>query len=79
MVSTLLFLGGVGFQELLLISFLFIVPLSLSIAAALQVVKSKQESAVKTIWLLVIVFFPFIGSIIYLLAGRRIGQEREAQ
>lgn len=65
-------LGGIGIFELLLIVIVFAVPLILFIIAIMDLIKRDfNDSSVKIIWALVIVFMPFLGSIIYLVAGRK--------
>lgn len=66
------FLGGVGVAEILLILLIGIVPIGLFIYAILDLVKRDfSDSSVKIIWGLVIVFMPLLGSVIYLIAGRK--------
>jgi len=54
--------------------------ISLAVSAALLVlllwalvdaIKSDNEPVIKLIWVLVILFMPFLGSLIYLVAGRK--------
>jgi membrane protein DedA with SNARE-associated domain len=54
--------------------------ISLAVSAALLVlllwalvdaIKSYNEPVIKLIWVLVILFMPFLGSLIYLVAGRK--------
>jgi hypothetical protein len=71
MLSPLLFLGGVGFPELLILLVMFGIPLALSVTAVILMVTSKVDSTTKVLWLLIIVFFPLLGPILYLTIGRR--------
>ena len=66
----LLFLGGIGVQELIVLSFVLLVPAALWITAIILLVKAKQDSTTKLIWVLVIIFIPFLGSLLYLIVGR---------
>ena len=45
--------------------------LILAIFCILQVVQSGMDSTKKLIWILVILFLPLIGSILWLLIGRK--------
>jgi hypothetical protein len=76
MMSQFLFLGGVGFQELILILFVVLVPIALCVTAAVSIGNSKHDSTTKVLWFLVILFFPFLGPLIYFSLGR--GMSREA-
>ena len=71
MISSLLFLGGIGVQELIILSFIFLIPAALWLTAIILLVKAKQESNTKLLWLLLILFVPFIGSLLYLIVGRK--------
>ena len=69
--STLLFLGGLGGFELLLLLVFFLIPAILWIIALVDVLKSNFiDSTNKLIWVLVIILFPIVGAIIYFLVGR---------
>ncbi len=66
------FLGGIGLGEILFLLLVGLIPLGLFIYAILDLIKRDfNDSTVKLIWALVIVFMPVIGSIIYLVAGRK--------
>jgi hypothetical protein len=68
-----LFVGNFGFTEVFFI-FLIIIPLffGLWIYAILELIKMKfDDQATKIIWALVILIFPLIGPIVFLLAGRK--------
>lgn len=71
MLSILLFLGGIGVQELFLLSCVVFVPMALALAALIFLVKSNADSNTKVLWVLIILFFPFLGPILYLTVGRR--------
>jgi hypothetical protein len=69
--TNLLFLGGLGGFELLIILLFFLVPGILWIIALIDVLKSEfRDSINKLIWVLVIIFFPIVGAIIYFVVGR---------
>lgn len=51
----------------------YVVPLVLTIYCLVEAITSKEEDIrhlSKTIWILIILFFPFVGSIAWLAAGR---------
>ena len=63
-------MGNLGFQELVFI-FLVLVPFVLSIWALIDIVKSSfRESTNKVVWLLVVLFLPILGTILYFVIGR---------
>ncbi len=70
MYSTLLFLGGIGGWEILLLSSL-IIPLLLWIIALVDCLKSEFSGNDKVIWVIVILFFPVVGPILYFIIGRK--------
>lgn len=63
-------IGMPGGPELLFILFLFVLPVALWIIALIDCLKSDFEKDGKVIWVLVIVFLPILGSILYLTIGR---------
>ncbi|HOS59465.1 MAG TPA: PLD nuclease N-terminal domain-containing protein [Syntrophorhabdaceae bacterium] len=48
-----------------------VVFLVLLIWALVDAIKSDNEPVIKLIWVLVILFMPILGSLIYLVAGRK--------
>ncbi|MDB5030857.1 PLD nuclease N-terminal domain-containing protein [Mucilaginibacter sp.] len=67
--NTLLFFEFNGF-ELIVIAFALAYPV-LSIICLIDIVRSDFKDAVtKLIWALIVLFAPFIGSIVYLIVGR---------
>jgi len=70
MYSTLIFLGGIGGWEIVLLSSLLI-PLLLWIIALVDCLKSEFKGNDKVIWVIVILFFPVVGPILYFIIGRR--------
>ena len=64
---TFLFLFGGGLIiTLLVILFIFLIPL----LALLNVLMSDFRGNEKIMWVLIIIFLPFLGSLIYFLIGR---------
>ncbi len=65
--DTLLYLGGIGSQELVIL----LVPVVLWAWAIIDLVSDNFENSInKLVWLLVILFVPVIGCILYLIIGR---------
>lgn len=70
----ILFIGNLGSAEISLLLFVFVIPLVLWIIAIVDLVKRQfKDQTTKIIWALVIIFVPFLGSILYLLIGRKGG------
>ncbi len=64
----LLFFGGVGMQELLIILPLFV----LWIWGIVDVVNSNfKEDSTKLLWIIIILIAPLIGILLYLIIGRK--------
>ena len=69
--NVLLYLSGIGVQELLLLSIFMVLPGILWLWAIVDLVKRNfSDSSTKVVWALVIIFIPFVGSILYLVVGR---------
>lgn len=69
--SLLLYLGGIGVTEILVLLMFLGLPAVLWIWAIIDLLRSTFASETnKLIWALVIVFVPVIGSILYLVIGR---------
>jgi len=64
-------MGNLGFQELLLLT-IVLVPFILSVWAIIDIIKSNfRESTNKIVWLLVVLFLPIVGVILYFVIGRK--------
>jgi len=63
-------LGFIGAQEILIVLlvslFLFILP----IVALIDIVQSEFEGNNKIVWVLIVIFFNIIGSILYFMIGK---------
>ena len=71
MSSTLLYLGGLGgFEVILIMIFFFAFPLILWIWALVDCLKSEFTGSNKIIWVIVIIFFPVVGPILYFIIGQ---------
>jgi DMSO/TMAO reductase YedYZ heme-binding membrane subunit len=71
-----LFIGNFGFTEIFVIFFIILIPLTfvLWVIAIIDLIRRQfNDSTNKIIWALVILFVPFLGSILYLLAGKKDG------
>ncbi|WP_167609296.1 PLDc N-terminal domain-containing protein [Maribellus sediminis] len=66
----MILLGFIGPQELIMILiislFLFILP----IIALVDIIRSEFTGNNKIVWVLIVIFFNIIGSILYFLMGR---------
>ncbi len=72
MENLLLFIGGIGVFEIILILIFGLLPIILWIYAIVDLIKRDfTDSTNKLIWALVIIFMPVLGAILYLLLGRK--------
>ena len=59
---------AISYQHVLVILLIFVLPVILWIIAVLDIMKSKfKNETIKIIWILVVVFVPFMGSILYFI------------
>lgn len=65
----LLFLGGIGGWEVLLLSAI-VIPAILWLWALIDCLKSNFNNNNKLVWVILIVLAPFLGAILYLAIGR---------
>ncbi|WP_256010752.1 PLDc N-terminal domain-containing protein [Desertivirga xinjiangensis] len=73
--NKLLFLN-IGFPEVVLILFFGAIPLILIIVSLASIMKSDfKDSTTRLIWVLIVLFLPVLGSLLYLLMGRRAKQD----
>jgi len=69
--NNILLLGIPG-DWIYLIIFIYLIPGILWLWALIDLVKSEfSDKNMKLVWALIIIFIPFIGSIIYLILGRK--------
>jgi hypothetical protein len=74
---SLLFLGNLGATEIFIILLIFLLPLVLWIFAIVDLIQRQfRDQTNKIVLALVIVLIPFLGSILYLLIGRKAGLRR---
>lgn len=73
---SLLFLGNLGGTEIFILFFL-ILPIIFWVIAIVDLIQRQfQDQTNKIVWALVILLIPFLGSILYLLIGRKGGERR---
>lgn len=59
---------GIGFMELIVLLFVLIVPIWL--IALVDILRSDFKGNDKLIWILVVIFVPFLGPLCYFFIGR---------
>ncbi len=64
-------LGMVGPWQILLILIFGVFGLILPIIALVDIVRHEFSGSNKIIWVLIVLFFNFLGSILYFLVGRK--------
>lgn len=65
--NILLFIGGIGGFELIIVA----LPIILWLWALKDCIKREFKSNDKLIWVLIIIFLPLLGSLLYLIIGRK--------
>ncbi|HZL08614.1 MAG TPA: PLD nuclease N-terminal domain-containing protein [Prolixibacteraceae bacterium] len=63
-------LGMLGPQELILVLVVALCFFLLPLIAIIDIVRSKFEGNMQLIWVLLVVFFNIVGSILYFIIGR---------
>ncbi len=69
-----LYMFGLGIQEIIVIFIGFLIPIAafvLIIWALVDILKSEFTGSNKIIWVLVVLFLPLIGSILYFVIGKK--------
>lgn len=61
---------GIGVPELIVLFFLFLIFLPF-LLAFIDILRSNFEGNNKIVWLLALIFVPFIGAIAYFVFGRK--------
>jgi hypothetical protein len=62
---------NLGMGELLVILLFFLLPVILWISALIDILKSNFQDNNKLIWVLVVIFLPVIGAILYFVIGKK--------
>jgi hypothetical protein len=66
----LLYFDGFGLAGVIMIFFV-VLPLILLVWALIDILRSNfKDSATKLVWIIVVIFVPLIGAILYLVLGR---------
>jgi len=64
----LLFIGGLGIVELIIVLVFVLLPVVLLLWALIDILRSNfKDSVTKLIWIVVVVFVPVVGAILYLV------------
>jgi len=64
----MILLGIISGAEIIILILLFV--LLLPLIALVDILKSKFEGNTKIIWVIVVIFFPVIGTFLYFLIGK---------
>ena len=66
------FIGGLAGAEIIVISIIFLGPIILWLISLIDVLQADfKDTITKLIWVLVIIFVPVIGALLYLVIGRK--------
>ncbi|MEM9672796.1 MAG: PLD nuclease N-terminal domain-containing protein [Bacteroidota bacterium] len=69
--TLLLFIGGLGGWEVLLVVIFFLLGTGLWLYALIDVLRSRfRNDSDKIIWVLVVILLQFLGAVIYLAVGK---------
>jgi len=69
-----LYMFGIGIQEIIIMFIGLLIPIAaivLIIWALVDILKSEFTGSNKIIWVLVVIFLPLLGSILYLAIGKK--------
>lgn len=62
---------GLGVPEIILIGLVGVVPFALMLYCLVEITQSRfRDNTTKLLWALIVLFAPFLGSLIYLWIGR---------
>lgn len=67
----MILLGFIGPQEIIIILFISLFLFILPILALVDIVRNEFEGNNKVVWVLIVIFFNIIGSVLYFLIGRK--------
>ncbi|MBI5747871.1 MAG: PLDc N-terminal domain-containing protein [Nitrospinae bacterium] len=62
---------GIGMPELIIVVLFILLPFIFWFWALVDILKSEFTGSNKIIWLLIVIFIPFLGFILYFLIGRK--------
>jgi hypothetical protein len=72
-----LYIGGLGRPEFLIAMLLGCMPFILIVFALIDIIRSDfRDSNTKLIWVIIVIFVPVLGSILYFLMGRNQKERR---
>ena len=63
-------LGVIGLTEMLIIVIVVLFCFLLPLLAIVDIIRSKFEGNMQLIWVIIVVFFNILGSILYFIIGR---------
>ncbi|MEM1973528.1 MAG: PLD nuclease N-terminal domain-containing protein [Thermoplasmata archaeon] len=69
-----MFMFGLGSSEIVILGLTFLIPIVVLIFwiwALVDIIRSEFPGSNKVIWILVVIFVPLIGMILYFLIGRK--------
>lgn len=66
----MILLGVIGIQELILVLIVAMGIFLLPLIALVDIVRNKFEGNMQLIWVLIVIFFNIIGSVLYYFIGR---------
>ncbi|KAA3440451.1 PLDc_N domain-containing protein [Rufibacter hautae] len=70
--TILVFMGNLGFPEFIILLILVGIPGILWIWALIDLLTGRFANSIeKLIWLVAVIFIPFLGALLYILIGRR--------
>jgi len=67
----MILLGFIGPQEIIIVLLFSLFLLILPVLALIDIVRNEFEGKNKVVWVLIVIFFNIIGSILYFLIGRQ--------
>jgi hypothetical protein len=69
------FIGGIMFENLgvgeLLVLLFFLLPIIFWVFALIDILKNNFQDNNKIIWVLVVIFLPIIGAVLYFIIGKK--------
>lgn len=67
----MLYIGGLHGMEFLMVGFFGCLPFLLVLAALVDIIRSDfRDSNTKLIWVIIVIFVPVLGSLLYFILGR---------
>ncbi len=66
-----MFLNFIGGVEILMILFISLFVFLLPVIALIDILRSRFEGNDKIVWVLVVLFLPILGSVLYFIIGKK--------